>query len=150
MERRKSRVRRCRMAAAKGPSVLEERYMASESSGFGWFLVGLGAGAVLGVLYAPKPGNETRDDIASGAREGVDYVRQRSQEVAGQVNNYVEQGRQQLNEYVDRGKEYVDKGRDQWNQYVDRGRQVVNEQTDKLTSAVNAGKEAFQSSSNQS
>ena len=32
------------------------------SGGFGWFLAGLGIGALVGVLYAPKSGKETRDD----------------------------------------------------------------------------------------
>ena len=27
-------------------------------SGFGWFLVGLGIGAAIGVLYAPQAGSE--------------------------------------------------------------------------------------------
>jgi len=34
----------------------------------GWFLAGLGVGALVGILYAPKSGRETREKIASGAR----------------------------------------------------------------------------------
>jgi len=37
----------------------------------GWFLAGLGVGALAGILYAPKSGRETRERIASGAREGI-------------------------------------------------------------------------------
>jgi gas vesicle protein len=37
----------------------------SSSGGFGWFLAGLGIGALVGVLYAPKSGTETRDDRSS-------------------------------------------------------------------------------------
>jgi len=37
----------------------------------GWFLAGLGVGAVVGILYAPKSGRETREDIANSAREGT-------------------------------------------------------------------------------
>jgi gas vesicle protein len=102
------------------------------SSVFGWFLAGLGAGALLGVLFAPKAGKDTRDDLVSGAREGKEYLRQRSRQAADQMGDY-----------VDRGKEYMDKGRAQWEEFVNRGRRYVSEQSDRVSAAVGAGKEAY-------
>ena len=42
----------------------------SENSGssFGWFLAGVGLGALVGVLYAPRSGSETRDQIRARAK----------------------------------------------------------------------------------
>ena len=34
-------------------------------SGLGWFLAGLSVGALVGVLYAPKAGKETREELVS-------------------------------------------------------------------------------------
>src|ERR1700733_3979990 len=111
-------------------------YMSADKGGFGWFLVGLGIGAAAGVLYAPKAGHETREDLASSAREGSEFVRQRSRQAADKVTDFADRGRDHLNEYVDKGKDAVDRGRAQWNQHVDRGRQVVSEQVDKVKTAA--------------
>jgi hypothetical protein len=43
-----------------------------DGNGFLWFLAGLGVGAVVGVLYAPRSGDEMRDVIRSKAQEGAD------------------------------------------------------------------------------
>src|SRR4051794_28061206 len=122
------------------------QYMSADrSGGFGWFLIGLGIGAAAGVLYAPKAGQETREDLAASAREGSEYVRQQSRRAADKVSDIADRGRDQMNEYVDRGKDVVDRGRSQWNQYVDRGRQAVGEQMDKVNDAVEEGKRAYRS-----
>jgi len=38
------------------------------------FLAGLGLGALVGVLYAPKSGRETRQSLIDAAEEGRDFV----------------------------------------------------------------------------
>jgi gas vesicle protein len=39
------------------------------------FAVGLGIGAALGVLFAPKSGEETREYLAEGAQDAIDDAR---------------------------------------------------------------------------
>jgi gas vesicle protein len=122
---------------------MAEETQSSQSSGFSWFLAGLGIGALIGVLYAPKAGKETREELAHNAREGTEYLRQRSREAADQINQIVDRGKAQVSEYVDRGKEYIDRSRAQWDDFVAQGRQFVSDQADKVTAAVDAGKEAY-------
>jgi gas vesicle protein len=102
-------------------------------SGLGWFLAGLGIGALVGVLYAPKSGQETREDLAAQARDAKE-----------KANQYVEQGRDQINDYVDKGREYYDKSRTQWSQYVDKGKDFLQQQQEKVASAVDTGKQIYQ------
>ena len=142
----------------------QEKTMAnndSGASGLGWFLAGLGVGALIGVLYAPKAGKETREDLANAARDAKDKAeelieqgKQRANEYVEQGKQYVEQGKQkaaelveegkrQAKESVDKGREYYEKGRTQWTQYVEKGKGLVNEQQAKVGAAVDAGKEAY-------
>lgn len=111
--------------------------MSDRSSGFSWFLAGLGLGAAIGVLYAPKSGRETREDLLNSARDSSDYLRERGRKAASQVGEYVDRGKNRVSEYVDRGKS-------QWSNYVDQSRQFVHDQSEKLSAAVEAGKQAYQ------
>lgn len=102
----------------------------------GWFLAGLGVGALVGILYAPKSGRETREQIASGAREGTEFIRARTQQAAEKVGDLVEKGKVHAGDFVDRG-------RAQWEEFVERGKNLVSDQTTRVTAAVDAGREAY-------
>lgn len=126
----------------------------SGAGGFGWFLAGLGLGALVGVLYAPKSGRETRDDLVASAldakdranklyEQGVNQAGQYVEQGKQAAGEYVEQGKQVAGEYVDRGKEYYDKGRTQWTQYVDKGKDLIQTQAEAAKAAVEAGKDAY-------
>jgi gas vesicle protein len=126
----------------------------SGSNGLGWFLAGLGIGTLIGVLYAPKAGKETREDIANGtveakqkASELVEQGRQRANEYMEQgrqkATELIEEGKRQAREQIDKGREYYEKGRTQWAQYVEKGKNLVNEQQAKVNAAVDAGKDAY-------
>lgn len=128
-------------------------------SGFGWFLAGLGIGALVGVLYAPKSGKETRDDLVAGALDARDKAQVYYQQGTEKVGEYVEKGKQVAGEYadkskqvaaeyVDKGKEYYDKGRTQWTEYVDKGKGLVQNQKEAVAAAVEAGKQAYVDTAN--
>jgi gas vesicle protein len=110
---------------------------------FGWFVAGLGLGALVGILYAPKSGRETREDIATTAKDGTEYVKVRAKEVADQAGTLVNRGKAQAEEIVQRGREVVERGRTQWEEFVDRGKGFVNDQTVKVSAAVDAGRNAY-------
>jgi gas vesicle protein len=98
--------------------------MSDNSSSFGWFLAGVGLGALIGVLYAPRSGSETRDQIRARAEEGRDYVRTRAREARGQAS-----------EWVDRGRDVVNQQKDQFRAAYEAGRQAYQEATTETTAA---------------
>ena len=89
-------------------------------SGFIWFLAGLGIGAIVGVLYAPKSGEETRDYLRKKGEEGREYV-----------ISQAERARREAEGWVDRGKEVIGQQRENWTQAVQAGKQAYRDATEK-------------------
>ena len=118
-------------------------------SGLGWFLAGLGLGALVGVLYAPKAGKETREDLVASALDARGRAAVLAQQAQDKAAELAAQGKQQVSQYVDRGKEYYDRGRTQWAQYVEKGKGLVQEQQEKVSAAIDAGKEAYVSTTSE-
>src|SRR5208282_2560718 len=84
-------------------------------SNFGFFLAGLGIGAILALLYAPRSGKETREYISGKAEEGRDYVKAKSEDLRRQAEDAVE-----------------------------KGKDLVSKQKELLSAALEAGKQAYQ------
>jgi len=83
----------------------------SGGSGILWFLTGLGIGAVVGILYAPQSGNETREILMAKAEEGRDFVRRRAKDARTQAEQWAEKGKQAYNEQKDQIRSAVEAGR---------------------------------------
>jgi len=93
--------------------------MADDSgNGILWFLAGLGLGAALGVLYAPKSGREIREEILNVAEESTGTVKDRAR-----------QYRDEAQDFVNRGREYVSQQKDQIRSAFEAGRQAYREAT---------------------
>jgi gas vesicle protein len=58
-----------------------------------YFLVGLGIGSLIGVLFGPKCGEETREYIAKKTREGNELARKKSRELRDRAQMPVERGK---------------------------------------------------------
>ena len=91
----------------------------NDSNGFLWFLAGLGIGAAVGILYAPKSGQETREALWQAAEDGHEAVSTRTR-----------QAKEQASQWVDRGKQYVDSQKDQIKSAFEAGKQAYREATE--------------------
>ena len=85
---------------------------------FLWFLAGLGVGAVVGVLYAPKSGVETRETLRQKAEESREFV-----------NNRARQAREQASTIVDRSRDLYQQQKEQFKSAFEAGKQAYDEAT---------------------
>lgn len=79
-----------------------------------FFLVGLGIGALVGILFAPKSGDETREYLSGKADEGRDYAQKKARELRERAEDLLE-----------------------------RSKEIMSRQKDALSTAVEAGKDTY-------
>lgn len=85
-----------------------------------YFLVGLGVGALVGILFAPKSGDETRDFLAKKADEGRDYAQRKAKEL-----------RERADDLIERGKDLANRQKDAINAAVEGGREAYRREASK-------------------
>jgi gas vesicle protein len=79
-----------------------------------FFLVGLGIGALVGILFAPKSGEETREYLSLKAEEGRDFAQKKARELRERAEDLIE-----------------------------RSKEIMARQKDAISTAVDAGKETY-------
>jgi len=84
----------------------------STGSKISYLLVGLGIGALIGILFAPKSGEETREYLSQKADEGREYAQRKARELRERADDIVERGRQVAQRQKDSISAAVDAGRD--------------------------------------
>ena len=92
-----------------------------------WFLAGLGLGAAAGILYAPRSGNETREQLRARAEEGREYVKNRAREA-----------REQAAQWADKGRDVVSQQKEQFRAAYEAGRQAYHEATTETVTPKNS------------
>jgi gas vesicle protein len=88
-----------------------------------YFLVGIGIGAVVMALFAPKTGEETREFLFKKAEEGRDFAQRKAREL-----------RERAEEVIERGKEVAVKQKDSISAAVEAGREAYQRERTKATS----------------
>jgi gas vesicle protein len=78
-----------------------------------FFMVGLGIGALVGILFAPKSGEETREYLSSKAEEGRDFAQKKAREL-----------RERAEDLIERSKEIMARQKDAINTAVDAGKET--------------------------
>jgi len=68
----------------------------SENGGskLSYLIVGLGIGALVGILFAPKSGEETREFLAEKTGEGSKYAQRKARELKERAEDLVEKSKE--------------------------------------------------------
>jgi len=67
------------------------------------FLIGLGFGAGIGILLAPKSGEETRNDIAGAVKDGTNQVIAQGKNLGRRSQETIENAKDRLQDAADAG-----------------------------------------------
>jgi gas vesicle protein len=102
--------------------------MAEQNSGLTYFIVGVGVGVAVGMLMAPRSGEETRQILKEKASEGKDFLSSKADESKEFVRR--------------RGSELRESAAD----LIDRSKDAITRQKEQLAMAVEAGKQAYRES----
>jgi gas vesicle protein len=78
-----------RSPARKRVLIMDQNVIPKEN----YFLMGLGIGSLIGVLFAPKSGERTREYIAKKTREGNEHAHKKGQELRERAEDVVERSR---------------------------------------------------------
>ena len=113
----------------------EEYVIIEHRSGgsFGTFVWGLLIGAAAALLYAPKSGRETREELT----ESVDRLR-------GQAEDKVREAQDTVTAAVEDARRQFEEGMDTARKAVESGRKAVKESRAEMERRVEESKEAFQ------
>jgi gas vesicle protein len=67
------------------------------------FAIGLGVGAIMGMMWAPKSGEETRALLREKAQDGIDEALAQGKKVARKAQRATDTAKDFVNEAVDAG-----------------------------------------------
>ncbi|MCI0402305.1 MAG: YtxH domain-containing protein [Acidobacteria bacterium] len=84
---------------------------------FGYFLAGLGIGAAIGILFAPRSGEETREYLRERYDDTRDLAKRKAREIKDRTD-----------ELVEKGKDFVERQRESVEAAVDAGKQAYRDE----------------------
>jgi X-X-X-Leu-X-X-Gly heptad repeat protein len=131
---------------------------AGAASKISYLLGGIGIGAILALLFAPKSGQELRGDIADVTRKGVEKGKETAALVGEKAGDYYEVSREKATEFYqtaqDKAGELAEKAGELKNKagelvdkaggLTEKAKDAVSATKNPFSAAIEAGKEAYQ------
>ena len=113
-----------------------EREEASATTKLTYLLIGGGIGAVLALLFAPKSGQELREDIAVATKKGLENAKETAAHLQEAAGDYYEVTRERASEMYESAQEKA-------GELQERARTAAAQTSNPISAAIDAGKQAY-------
>ena len=114
----------------------KEREEASASTKLTYLLIGGGIGAVLALLFAPKSGQELREDIAVATKKGIEKSKETAQHLQEAAEDYYEVTRERASDLYETAQEKAAA-------ISEKARSAAAQKSNPISAAIDAGKQAY-------
>jgi gas vesicle protein len=113
-----------------------EREETSAATKLTYLLVGGGIGAILALLFAPKSGEELREDIADATRKGIEKSKVAASQIQEKAGEYYEVSKE-------KAEELYHTAADKAVELSEKAKSVAASTANPFTAAIDAGKDAY-------
>lgn len=101
-----------------------------------YLLIGGGIGAIVALLFAPKSGQELREDIADATRKGIEKSKEAAGQLQEKAGEYYEVGREKATEFYQTAQ-------DKASELTEKAKEAAARTGNPFSAAIDAGKEAY-------
>lgn len=113
-----------------------DREEASATTKLTYLIVGGGIGAILALLFAPKSGQELREDIADATRKGIEKSKETAAQLQEKAGEYYEVSREKASELYQTAA-------DKAGELTEKARSAAASTANPFSAAIDAGKDAY-------
>ncbi len=114
----------------------QEREEANATTKLTYLLIGGGIGAVLALLFAPKSGQELREDIAVATKKGIEKGKETATHLQEAAGDYYEVTRERASEFYETAQEKA-------TEIGEKARSAAAQSSNPISAAIDAGKKAY-------
>jgi len=113
-----------------------ERDETSAATKLTYLLVGGGIGAIIALLFAPKSGQELREDIADVTRKGLEKSKEAAAQLQEKAGDYYEVSREKASEFYQTAA-------DKAGELTEKAKSAAANTANPFSAAIEAGKDAY-------
>jgi len=113
-----------------------EREDTSISTKLTYLIIGGGIGAVIALLFAPKSGQELREDIADVTRKGIEKSKETAAQLQEKAGEYYEVSREKAGELYQTATDKAD-------ELTEKAKAAAARTANPFSAAIEAGKDAY-------